>query len=85
MLERFDRYQRTASANQILNARQFGGSAHKPATGVVWDAPTIGPDTLYDDTLEITVGGLNFNYSTLAVRLMTILGFIVRARRALSG
>jgi glyoxylase-like metal-dependent hydrolase (beta-lactamase superfamily II) len=60
MLERFDRYQRTASANQVLNARQFGGSAHTPAMGVAWEAPTIGPDTLYDDTLEITVGGIEF-------------------------
>jgi len=60
MLERFARYEQTASSNQVLNARQFGGSAHKPTRGVAWEAPVIGPNTLYDEQLEITVGGVDF-------------------------
>jgi glyoxylase-like metal-dependent hydrolase (beta-lactamase superfamily II) len=59
MLDRFDRYAQTTNHNQAVNARQFGGAveARQP---VDFAAPAIPPDTLYDDELSITVGGVTF-------------------------
>ena len=60
MLERFGRYARTSGLNKAVNARQFQGVADAGLGGVVFEAPSILPDTLYDDTLSINVGGIDF-------------------------
>jgi glyoxylase-like metal-dependent hydrolase (beta-lactamase superfamily II) len=59
MPARFERYTRTTNHNQAVNARQFGGAvgARQP---VDFAPPAIPPDTLYDDQLEIVVGGVTF-------------------------
>jgi glyoxylase-like metal-dependent hydrolase (beta-lactamase superfamily II) len=59
MPARFERYTRTSSHNRSLNARQFGGAVDAAET-VDFAAPAIPPDTLYDDELSITVGGITF-------------------------
>lgn len=59
MPERFRRYAATSAHNSALNARQFGGSVDND-TNVTWAAPSILPDTLYDDDLTIEVGGVSF-------------------------
>jgi glyoxylase-like metal-dependent hydrolase (beta-lactamase superfamily II) len=62
MLARFERYARTAKHNGALNARQFGGTVSE-ASADAYDTfgfPALPPDTLFDDALEIEVGGVRF-------------------------
>ena len=59
MLARFERYAQTTHHNQAVNQRQFGGAVGA-ALPVDFAAPAIPPDTLYDDELSITVGGVTF-------------------------
>jgi glyoxylase-like metal-dependent hydrolase (beta-lactamase superfamily II) len=62
MPARFARYAATAGHNAALNARQFGGTV-EAQSGDAFQAfgqPPIPPDTLYDDALKITVGGVAF-------------------------
>jgi glyoxylase-like metal-dependent hydrolase (beta-lactamase superfamily II) len=62
MPARFARYAATAGHNAALNARQFGGTV-EAQSGDAFQAfgqPPIPPDTLYDDALKITVGGIGF-------------------------
>jgi glyoxylase-like metal-dependent hydrolase (beta-lactamase superfamily II) len=62
MPARFARYAQTSGHNAALNARQFGGTvAHQ--TGEAYQAfaaPPVPPDTLYDERLTISVGGVGF-------------------------
>jgi glyoxylase-like metal-dependent hydrolase (beta-lactamase superfamily II) len=63
MLPRFARYERTKGHNRALNARQFGGTVNAATPGGPFDIfhnPPIFPDTLYDERLTLTVGGLSF-------------------------
>lgn len=63
MPERFRRYERTSRFNAAINARQFGGSVRPAETTAAFDnfrAPELAPDTLYDERLVLTVGGLTF-------------------------
>ncbi len=62
MPARFARYQATAHHNAALNARQFGGTVEAQAQDAyaAFGQPPIPPDTLYDDRLNITVGGEMF-------------------------
>jgi alkyl sulfatase BDS1-like metallo-beta-lactamase superfamily hydrolase len=61
---RFARYARTARHNRALNARQFGGAAHAhEGAGRTYDifkAPLLPPTDLYDDALELEIGGVHF-------------------------
>ncbi|RIK95947.1 MAG: MBL fold metallo-hydrolase [Proteobacteria bacterium] len=60
--ERFARYARTARHNAAVNARQFGGTvsdATSPAYATFAKPPTA-PTQLYDDRLELRVGGVRF-------------------------
>jgi glyoxylase-like metal-dependent hydrolase (beta-lactamase superfamily II) len=62
MPARFARYEATAGHNAALNARQFGGTV-EAQSGDAYKAfgqPPIPPDTLYDESLKITVGGVAF-------------------------
>ena len=62
MPARFARYAATAKHNAALNARQFGGTVDA-ATGDAYrafGAPPVPPDTLYDERLDIEVGGVRF-------------------------
>jgi glyoxylase-like metal-dependent hydrolase (beta-lactamase superfamily II) len=59
-LERFERYERTRSHNRTINARQFGGSPDAGAALDLFHRPAILPDTLFDDRLTLTVGGVRF-------------------------
>ena len=59
MPARFERYERTARHNRSLNARQFGGAVDATET-VDFEAPAIPPNLLYDDELQIEVGGVAF-------------------------
>lgn len=58
-LERFKRYAKTSDHNSALNARQFGGSV-EANSGVEFAAPLIMPTTVYDERLDIVVGGIDF-------------------------
>jgi alkyl sulfatase BDS1-like metallo-beta-lactamase superfamily hydrolase len=63
MPARFQRYERTQGHNQALNARQFGGTVNAAGKNDGYDtfrAPAMPPDTLYDDHLTLTVGGVRF-------------------------
>lgn len=63
MPARFDRYAQTASHNAALNARQFGGTVRAQEDAGSFDtfkAPEIPPDTLYDDRIDLVVGGETF-------------------------
>lgn len=60
MPARFDRYTRTSGHNQALNARQFGGTVEANAQLDTFKAPKIPPDVLYEEALELVVGGLRF-------------------------
>ncbi len=62
MPARFARYAATARHNAALNARQFGGTvdAQSADAYAAFGQPPIPPDTLYDDRLTITVGGVKF-------------------------
>jgi len=62
MPERFARYERTPLHNAAINARQFGGAA--AAAGdrptLSFQRPALAPDTLYEDRLTLSIGGLTF-------------------------
>jgi glyoxylase-like metal-dependent hydrolase (beta-lactamase superfamily II) len=62
MPARFARYQATKGHNAALNARQFGGTVEAQSNDAyaAFGAPPIPPDTLYDDHMRITVGGVTF-------------------------
>ncbi|HVU21473.1 MAG TPA: alkyl sulfatase dimerization domain-containing protein [Rhizomicrobium sp.] len=62
MPARFERYAATARHNAALNARQFGGTveAQSQDAYAAFGQPPVPPDTLYDDRLDITVGGVTF-------------------------
>jgi glyoxylase-like metal-dependent hydrolase (beta-lactamase superfamily II) len=63
MPARFARYQATAHHNAALNARQFGGTVEAQSNDAyaAFGQPPIPPDTLYDDHMRITVGGVKFD------------------------
>jgi alkyl sulfatase BDS1-like metallo-beta-lactamase superfamily hydrolase len=52
---RFDRYQRTAGYNAVINRRQFGLPA------LQWPVDYRYPDITYRDTLSVEVGGERFD------------------------
>ncbi len=64
MPKRFARYAKTAGHNAALNARQFGGTVQlaetNPDTFKSFGFPTLQPNVLYDDRLDIVVGGETF-------------------------
>lgn len=63
MPARFLRYELTQGHNQALNARQFGGAVQAAKDHGGYDtfrAPAIPPDTIYEDHLTLTVGGVRF-------------------------
>jgi glyoxylase-like metal-dependent hydrolase (beta-lactamase superfamily II) len=62
MPARFARYAATAKHNAALNARQFGGTVEVQSNDAYasFGAPPVPPDTLYDDRLDIEVGGVKF-------------------------
>ncbi|MSP26447.1 MAG: MBL fold metallo-hydrolase [Myxococcales bacterium] len=63
MLDRFARYDRTRHHNAALNARQFDGCA-SASSGEEYDTfgyPKHPPNLLYDDALDIEVGGVRFS------------------------
>ena len=62
MPARFERYAATARHNAALNARQFGGTveAQSNEAYAAFGHPPVPPDTLYDDRLDIAVGGVKF-------------------------
>ena len=65
VLPRFDRYELTSGYNRTINLRQFGGAAAAAAT--VDDRPfvprgTLQPDVTYEDRLDRTVGGIEFEH-----------------------
>jgi glyoxylase-like metal-dependent hydrolase (beta-lactamase superfamily II) len=62
MPARFERYAATAGHNAALNARQFGGTVEARSNDAyaAFAAPPIPPDVLYDDRLDIAVGGVAF-------------------------
>ena len=60
---RFARYERTTRHNAAINARQFGGAVtavDDDPTYQSFKRPSIMPDTLYEDAMTVTVGGLTF-------------------------
>ncbi len=65
MPARFARYALTAQHNAALNARQFGGTVNSaeddPETYRSFsEPPVLAPTLLYEDRLDIRVGGVNF-------------------------
>lgn len=65
MPARFARYTRTASHNAALNARQFGGTVQATQGAhsddyQTFHAPKLPPTLLYDERVDVTVGGLRF-------------------------
>lgn len=66
MPARFERYARTAGYNEAINARQFGGTVRAAESGPDADGyktfgpPKTPPNSLYDDRVDIEVGGLTF-------------------------
>jgi glyoxylase-like metal-dependent hydrolase (beta-lactamase superfamily II) len=61
MPARFARYARTAGHNVAINARQFGGTVNmnEPALDT-FGPPSVGPDVLYETSLDFEVGGVRF-------------------------
>ncbi|HVV66346.1 MAG TPA: alkyl sulfatase dimerization domain-containing protein [Rhizomicrobium sp.] len=62
MPARFSRYARTPRHNAALNARQFGGTVETQSNEAYasFAQPPVPPDTLYDERLDISVGGVGF-------------------------
>lgn len=56
VLDRFDRYDKTAGYNGIINIRQFRGGLGTPS----WPTDHVRPDTVYRHDLEFTAGGERF-------------------------
>ncbi len=63
MLARFARYAETPRHNAHLNARQFDGRASSAERDEfhVFGYPAHPPNVLYDDALELEVGGVHFS------------------------
>jgi glyoxylase-like metal-dependent hydrolase (beta-lactamase superfamily II) len=63
MPARFARYEATAKHNAALNARQFRGTVEQQSNEayMAFGQPPIPPDTLYEDSLRIEVGGVEFD------------------------
>lgn len=63
MLDRFARYERTRRHNATLNARQFDGRAASAERDEydTFGFPARPPNVLYDDALELEVGGVRFS------------------------
>ena len=64
VVDRFERYDRTAGYNRIINLRQFGGAAK--ALAKAFDAPflpaaTLRPDVVYEDELVDRVGDVELD------------------------
>jgi glyoxylase-like metal-dependent hydrolase (beta-lactamase superfamily II) len=57
---RFARYASTPRHHGLVNARQFGGVAADDGIHRAFAAPPTPPDVLYDDALELEVGGVRF-------------------------
>jgi len=64
MPARFERYARTASHNEAINARQFGGTVDAAGDRYLGETPFRTPDypptTLYGDDRTLEVGDLTF-------------------------
>ncbi|MBX3269527.1 MAG: MBL fold metallo-hydrolase [Sandaracinaceae bacterium] len=66
MPDRFARYARTAGHNVAINARQFGGTVRASTESGNADdyhtfgPPSIPPNVLYDERVDLTVGGERF-------------------------
>jgi len=61
ILRRFRRYERTAAHNHTINSRQFAGEPSSDAVDIdTFGMPDHPPDTLYDDSMTVQVGGLTF-------------------------
>lgn len=64
MPRRFARYAKTAGHNAALNARQFGGTVslaeQAPEHFKSFGMPALPPNLLYDERIDIKVGGLTF-------------------------
>lgn len=61
MPDRFERYGKTARHNQAINARQFGGTVEMQEDALdTFRAPKIGPNVLYEQRHDFTVGGVRF-------------------------
>jgi len=66
MPDRFARYQRTSGYNKAINARQFGATVRAASGGAhgadydTFGVPSLPPTELYDDRLDIEVGGVGF-------------------------
>ncbi len=65
MPARFARYALTAKHNAALNARQFGGTVNAAEDNPerfrsFSEPPTLVPNLLYEDRLDIRVGGVDF-------------------------
>lgn len=63
MPARFARYARTSAHNEAINRRQFGGTVQPrgdDAHFATFRAPRHLPTVLYDERVDLTVGGLTF-------------------------
>jgi glyoxylase-like metal-dependent hydrolase (beta-lactamase superfamily II) len=62
MPARFARYAQTQRHNAALNARQFGGSVSEADDDAynTFASPPIVPNQLYDEALDLEVGGIQF-------------------------
>jgi len=56
VIDRFERYTKTAGYNGIINIRQFRGGLGTPS----WPTDHVRPDTTYRHDLELTLGGERF-------------------------
>ncbi len=57
---RLERYQATPTHNTAINIRQFGGAVPAAGERALFSAEAVPPDTLYDDTTTLEVGGVAF-------------------------
>jgi alkyl sulfatase BDS1-like metallo-beta-lactamase superfamily hydrolase len=64
IMARFARYAATAGHNAAINARQFGGTVDAleadPAAYDTFRTPELPPTILYDERLDLHVGGISF-------------------------
>jgi glyoxylase-like metal-dependent hydrolase (beta-lactamase superfamily II) len=64
MPARFARYARTQQHNRAINARQFGGTVQRvkdSGAGLnTFGTPDLPPTELYEERLDLTVGGVRF-------------------------
>ncbi len=67
VIPRFDRYDKTAGYNKVINQRQFGGAPKattkdRPDSQRFLPRGTLRPDVTYAHSLSETVGGVDFEY-----------------------